>query len=72
MALGRHQPVRRIGIIRLGGAGDPVRRYRLVRLDEIAIASNGGGPDGAGAPADAPDVPAAPAERENADDGPDV
>ena len=31
--------MRRLAIVRLGGADDGVRRYRLARLDEIALAT---------------------------------
>lgn len=68
VALGRHPPVRRIGIVRLGGAGDPVRRYRLARLDEIAIASNGGAPPDTGAPGGVPAGP--PAKSDGAAENP--
>ncbi len=32
-------PIRRIAVVRLGGPTDNVRRYRLARLDEVAMAS---------------------------------
>jgi hypothetical protein len=31
--------VRRLAIVRLGGPDDGIRRFRLARLDEIALAS---------------------------------
>jgi hypothetical protein len=31
--------MRRLGMVRLNGPDDGIRRYRLARLDEIAIAS---------------------------------
>jgi hypothetical protein len=49
--------VRRLAIVRLGGPDDGVRRYRLARLDEIALAS--------------PPEKALPPEAEPVDDQPD-
>ena len=51
--------MRRLAIVRLGGPDDGVRRYRLARLDEIALASP---PESATPPPEPAEEPAEPDE----------